>query len=227
MKRVAGLVALMLWTASAQAQIGYPPAESPFRDLVYKQDATLFTGYYSAGSDPVGVGPQSGPLIGARYEVRIGGPAQFSVRAGRVFSERTTINPALAEGQRVVGTSSMPLYIIDLGITFNLTGQKSYRGFVPVVTLGGGIASDFTSKRDIGDFRFGTPFAISLGGGVRYVRDGPFQMRLDLTDYLYQIRYPSSYFRATGGAAPVKRGSQSAWTNNMALTVGASYQFFR
>ena len=227
MKAFAGVLAVGLIAARAGAQVGYPPSESPFRDLLYKQDVTLFSGYYAAGDDPVGVAPQGAPMIGVRYEVRIGGPAQFFARAAHVFSERTIINPTLPREQRAVGTTSMPLYVIDLGISFNLTGQKSYRGFVPLVTLGGGVASDFRSRRDVGDFRFGTPFALSLGGGVRYVRDGPFQARLDLVDYLYQIRYPWSYFVSAGGAEPVRRGAQSAWTHNRAITVGASYQFFR
>jgi hypothetical protein len=221
------MLAVAVAATSAGAQVGYPPSQSPFRDLFYSQEATLFTGYYSAGSDPVGIGPKSGAIIGARYEVRIGGPAQFSVRAGRVFTERTVIDPTRPADDRVVGTSPMPLYLVDAGLTFNLTGQKSYLGFVPVLSLGGGVASNFSSERDVGDFRFGTPFAISLGGGIRYVRDGPFQLRLDVLDYMYQIRYPSSYFRSTGGAAPVKTGAQSVWTHNTAITVGASYQFFR
>ena len=227
MKVLAGLLAAGLFAAPLRAQVGYPPSASPFRDLLYTQDLTLFSGYYAAGSDPVGVGPQSAPMVGLRYEVRIGGPAQFFARAAHVFSERTILNPTLPPGEREIATTSVPLYVMDLGISFNLTGQKSYRGFVPVVTFGGGVASDFRSERDVGDFRFGTPFALSLGGGVRYVRDGPLQLRLDLVDYLYQIRYPSSYFIATGGAEPVRRGSQSVWTHNKAITVGASYQFFR
>lgn len=227
MRLLAGVLAAGLMAAPLGAQVGYPPAESPFRDLLYRQDVTLFAGYYAAGNDPVGVGPRGAPMIGVRYEARIGGPAQFFARAGHAFSERTIINPTLAPGEREVGTTSVPLYVMDLGISFNLTGQKSYRGFVPVLSFGGGIASDFRSSRDIGDFRLGTPFALSLGGGVRYVGEGPFQLRLDLVDYLHQIRYPSSYFISTGGAEPVRRGSQSAWTHNRAITVGASYQFFR
>lgn len=227
MKALAGILAVGLVSASLEAQVGYPPAASPFRDLVYRHEATLFSGWYAAGNDPVGVAPESGPMVGLRYEVRIGGPAQFMARAARVFTERSIINPTLPEGERVVGTTSVPLYVMDLGISFNLTGQKSFRGFVPVGTFGGGIASDFRSERDVGDFRLGTPFALSLGAGVRYVRDGPLQVRLDFVDYLYQIRYPTSYFVSTGGAAPVRRGSQSAWTHNKAITVGASYQFFR
>ena len=226
-KVFAGLLAVAVIAAPAGAQVGYPPSESPFRDLFYRQEATLFTGYYSAGSDPVGVGPKGGPMVGVRYEVRIGGPAQFSARAARVFSERSVLDPNKPVVERITGTTSIPVYLLDVGITFNLTGQKSYLGMVPVASFGGGVASDFSSKRDIGDFRFGTPFAISLGGGVRYVRDGPFQLRLDVLDYLYQIRYPDTYFESVGGVEPVRRGSQSVWTHNIAITVGASYQFFR
>ncbi len=226
-KTLAGVLAMMVTTSSLGAQVGYPPSQSPFRDLFYSQEATLFTGYYAAGSDPVGVGPQSGPMIGARYEVRIGGPAQFSVRAARIFSERSILDPSKPVGQRFVDTESMPLYLMEIGITFNLTGQKSYLGFVPVASVGGGVASSLSSKRDVGEFKFGTPFAISVGGGVRYVSDGPLQLRLDVLDYLYQIRYPNTYFQSVGGVAPVRRGSQSAWTQNLAATVGASYQFFR
>jgi hypothetical protein len=166
-------------------------------------------------------------MVGVRYEVRIGGPAQFSARVARVFSERMVLDPTKPAAERNIGTTSMPLYLADIGITFNLTGQKSYLGFVPIASFGGGIASNLSSKRDVGDFRFGTPFAISMGGGVRYVRDGPFQLRVDVLDYLYQIRYPDTYFQAVVGAEPVRRGSQSSWTHNLALTIGASYQFFR
>ena len=227
MKALAGVLGMMVITTAAGAQVGYPPSESPFRDLFYRQEATIFTGYFAAGGDPVGVAPRSGPMVGVRYEARIGGPAQFSIRAARAFSERTTIDPTKPEGERIVGTSDLPLYLIDAGITFNLTGQKSYRGLVPVISAGGGIVSNFSAQRDVGGFRLGTPFAISWGGGVRYVGDGPYQLRVDVLDYLYQLRYPNSYFQSTGGAAPVRRGTQSAWTHNLAITVGASYQFFR
>ena len=156
-----GALAIATTSVVAGAQVGYPPAESPFRDLVYKQEASLVVGYYSAARDPVGVAPRSGPMIGARYEVRVGGPAQFAVRVARVFSERDVLDPTKPEDERIVSRDSWPLYVADLGITFNLTGQKSFRGFVPVATVGGGVATDLEGSADIGGFRFGTAFALS------------------------------------------------------------------
>jgi hypothetical protein len=223
------MVVLAVATTGAvgQAQVGYPPAESPFRDLVYRQEATIVAGYFAAGSDPVGVAPRSGPMIGARYEIRIGGPAQFAVRAARVFSERDILDPTRPLDERIVGTETWPLYLADLGITFNLTGQKSWRGVVPVASIGGGIASDFRGRADLGGYKFGTAFALSYGAGLRWVPDGRYQLRLDILDYLYQVRYPNTYFTGSGTLPPVRSGAQNVWTHNAAITLGGSYQFFR
>jgi hypothetical protein len=221
------VAAIAMTSSVAQGQVGYPPAQSPFRDLVFRQELTIVAGQYAAGKDPVGVAPQSGPMIGARYEIRVGGPAQFAVRVSRVFSQRDILNPALAEDARIVGTSDWPLYLADLGITFNLTGQKSFRGFVPVVTVGGGVATDLKGTEDVGGYRFGTAFALSYGAGIRWVPGGRYQVRLDILDYLYQVQYPNSYFTPNGNLPPVRTGAQNAWTNNAAITLGGSYQFFR
>jgi hypothetical protein len=223
------MVALAVATTSAvaQAQVGYPPAESPFRDLVYRQELTVVAGYYAAGKDPVGVAPGSAPMFGLRYEVRVGGPAQFAVRLARTFSERDVLDPTKPEDERIIGTHPWALYLADLGITFNLTGQKSFRGIVPVATVGGGIATDLRGGEDVGGFSFGTPFALSFGAGMRWVSGSRYQLRLDVLDYLYQVRYPNSYFTGSGTLPPVRSGAQNVWTHNAAITLGGSYQFFR
>ena len=169
-------------------------------------------------------------MLGVRYDVRIGGPASLTARAAGVFSERNVVNPALpAGGGREVGTKSWPLYLADLGITIALTGQKSFHHLVPVVGFGGGIASDFQSE-DVGGFNIGTTFALNFGGGVRWVPGNSFQLRADVTDHLYQISYPDSYFSSTvanGGSVLPRAQSPSVWKHNAAITLGASYVFFR
>ena len=218
---------LLAATSPVLAQpVGHLPSESPFRDIEFKQEITPFIGYFSAGADPAGVAPRSGPMLGARYEIRIGGPAHFMARVGHVWSERRTIDPSLDIGSRDLGIAATSLYLADLGISLNLTGQKTWRGLVPVVTGGAGIAADFRSA-DVGGFRFGTQFAITVGGGIRWVpQDSRLQFRVDLADYLYQISYPATYVTGTDEQPRVTR-KQSAWTNNLALTAGASYRFFR
>ena len=215
-------------TASAQ-QVGYPPERSPYRDLEYHQELTLYSGYYAASQDPARVAPQSAPMLGARYDVRIGGPAYLTTRVARVFSERTLLDPTKVAGQRTIGTQSWPLYLADAGISVNLTGQKSLHHLVPVINGGAGIASDFKGA-DKGGFKLGTTFALTFGGGVRWVPGGRWQLRADVTDYLYQVRYPDAYFvRPATDQAAILAGdqAQNVWKHNAALTVGASYLFFR
>ena len=216
-------------TPATAQDIGYTPEASPFRDLPYRQELTVFGGYYLAGRDPAGVAPQSGPMVGARYEIRIGGPAQFYARTAVAFTERDVLNPRLAEGARELGSESVTLGLADVGVSLNLTGQRSWRGIVPILSGGAGIVTDFASP-DVGGFRLGTPFAITLGAGVRWTSGGNWQARADVTDYLYQVRYPPLYFQApASGVAPVlpPTAKQSNWKHNAALTVGVSYLFFR
>ena len=222
--------AAALLASTAGAQVGYPPERSPYRDVEFRQELTVLTGYYAASADPAKVAPQSGPMLGLRYDVRVGGPASLTARVARVFSERNVVNPALDPGAgRAVGSESWPLYLADVGLTLALTGQKSLHHLVPVVGAGAGIASDFRSA-DVGGFRVGTAFALNFGGGVRWVPGGSFQLRADVTDHLFQIGYPSSYFFATtsGGKAVLGESqSRSVWKHNAAITLGASYLFFR
>jgi hypothetical protein len=222
------LGALVAPLAPAHAQVGFPPDRSPYRDLDFRQDLSLFTGYFTAKEDIAGVAPQSAPMAGVRWDLRIGGPAWFSVRAAGVASKRTVIDPRRSAATRVIGEESTPIGLLDVNILVHLTGQKSWRRLVPVVGAGLGVASDFKSSYDVGNYRFGTPFAFNLGGGVRYITDGRWSLRLDVTDYLYRIKYPDLYrFAAEGG--PVLRDTDPAsqWTHNVALSVGASYQLFK
>ena len=228
--RSLAVVALLACPVPALAQIGHLPAESPFRDLDYRQELSLYTGWMSAGKDPVGVAPRSGPMLGARYEVRIGGPAQFTARLARVFSERQEIDPEEPPATRALGMRDVGLYLGDVSLTVNLTGQKSIQRFVPVLNAGVGLASDF-GGRDAGGYRFGTTFAFTFGGGVRWIPRDKWQLRADFADYVYQIQYPDTYsVPATIGEddAVLRAGAhRSVWRHNVALTVGASYLFFR
>jgi hypothetical protein len=212
----------------ARAQVGYLPDKSPYKDLVYKQEFTAFTGWYVASKDPAGVAPQSGPAIGLRYEVRVGGPAEFTVRLTKVASKRTILDPSQPANLRNLGTKDWPLYVSDLSLSLNLSGQKSLRSLVPVLNAGIGIAKDFKGA-DPGGFRVGTQFAFSFGAGVRWVPGGHWQMRADLGDFLYQISYPDSYRVLASDNTSVigDNVASGVWKHNAMLTVGVSYLFYK
>lgn len=224
------LFALLIPLPVLSQEVGFPPEHSPYRDLEYRQELTGFAGWFAASKDPAGVAPQAGPMVGVRYELRIAGPAQLVARFANVFSERTIIDPAEPAATRVVGTESWPLVLGDVGISVNLTGQKSIRGFVPVVSTGLGVVSDTKGgSTDVGGYRFGTAFAFNFGGGVRWVPGGRFQLRADLQDYMYNIRYPLQYYGDIAGNDAVLPNTQSRtlWKHNAAMTLGGSYLFFR
>ncbi|HWL41110.1 MAG TPA: hypothetical protein VNO75_12835 [Gemmatimonadaceae bacterium] len=228
MRFFSGAIALAFVAAGAEAQVGHLPANSPFADLESGQELTFFGGYLAAARDPLGVVPRAGPMFGLRYEKTVGGPASLLVRFAHVASERNAVDPTSVTA-RQLGRHKVGLTLIDANIAVNLTGQKSWHNLVPVLNLGAGIATCGCTV-ELDPYRFGTPFAFSFGGGVRYVPGGRFQLRVDLNDYLYQLKYPAEYFLAPSpGSAPVAPGDQakSFWKNNLAATIGASYLFFR
>lgn len=227
-------------SAAAQGgEVGYPPARSPFADIVYNQSFTVLGGYFNAAKDPAGVAPQSGPLFGLQYDLG-SGPAIFTTRVRTVLSDRTVLDPARPANDRVLGTERRPLTMADLGLTLALTGPRTFHGIVPLIHTGAGVVTNFGGT-DPGGFTFGTSFALAYGIGVRYVPSpaSPYAFRVDLGSTLYRVRYPASYARPSTGYGPLYSGTPdsssivpanaalSRYRNNTAITVGVSYQFHR
>jgi hypothetical protein len=215
---------LCFGVAPLAAQVGSEPEKSPYQDFTYRQDIAVFGGYFRGSPGEVNIGPKSSPLIGVRYGLHVGGPAELSFRVSRAFSSRNVIDPTKSGAARNLGTESEPLWIVDAGINLALTGQKSFHSLIPVVGLGIGVASSSTAK-DVGGYSFGTGLAIHFGGGIKYVTHGPFGARLDVTDYFWQLSYPGGYYVApTGGTAVLQSGQpQNEWTHNPVITLGISY----
>jgi hypothetical protein len=149
-------------------------------------------------------------------------------RWAHVNTERGVVDPTKTGAATQLGVRKVSLNVYDVNLVLNLTGQKSFHHIVPVINLGGGIAScSCTVAPD--PYTFGTPFALSFGGGLRYVPGGRFQLRADWNDYLYQVKYPTQYFVApvNGTALAGTDQPRSFWKNNPSITLGASFLFFR
>jgi hypothetical protein len=210
-----------------RAQVGYPPARSPYLDLEYAQELTAIGGWFHGHRDAANVGPQSGALTGVHYEWRAGGPAHLIAEIARISSERRLIDPFKTGPARELGTVSRPLYSGDVGLGLSLTGGKSWHRIVPEVSGGLGLMTDFHAAPDTGGFRFGTRFALNMGAGVRIVPGGRWQIRGDVKDRLYTLGYPQTYFEVPSGGTAVVPATQakSFWLNNPAFTFGLSYLF--
>jgi hypothetical protein len=226
--RLAALAALLFFAGNAAAQVGYPPSQSPYLDLPFKQEISAIFGYYVGRDDPAGVVPGNGSVVGLHYEWRAGGPAHLVAEVTHISSSRTILDPTKPPSTRNLGTQSWPLWNADFGLGMSLTGGRSWHHFVPEANAGVGLVSDF-KKADVGDFKYGTRFALTWGAALRYVPGGHYQIRADISNRLNSISYPDAYFRTpTGGGAPILTGiDKSIWRNNPSFTIGLSYLFSR
>lgn len=227
MKAFVSAIALAVFATSVEAQVGHLPQNSPYRDLETSQELTFFGGHYRAGKDPIGIAPGDGSMFGARYLVHVGGPAFLMARWSHVNTDRLAIDPTKTGTARQLGRHNVSVNLFDVDLALSLTGQKSFHHIVPVMNIGAGVASCGCSVTN-DPYTFGTPFAFTFGGGLRWVPGGRFQLTADWNNYLYQLKYPTAYYLApTGGTAAVSSQARSFWKGNRALTIGASLLFFR
>lgn len=242
-RRLVATAGFVLCAAPLSAQVGYPPQQSPYRDLRETMEVTFYSGYYRAKKDPARVAPVSGPIMGAHYQWRASGPAHLTLDLARVESERRVldpdkngIDPATSTACRLTdvncksaGVYRWPLYMLDGGVTMALTGERSFMRMVPLVKAGVGLVTDFHSQPDVGAFGFGTRFALNWGAGLRVVPGGRYAIRADISNRLYTVKYPISYYVPSEDGSTIFATTQSrtAWLNNPAFTIGISYLFSR
>ena len=222
-----GVVALLA-AVPAAAQVGHEPESSPYRDLEHKQEITWLFGYVKARHDPAGIAPRSAVVTGARYEINLAGPLGFSADLTRSFSERLKLDPAKPRATREVGMQSTPVYAADVALALDLTGRKSWNHLAPQLRGGLGVVAS-RAKDDSSGFSFGTPFAFTFGGGLKFVPGGRLQLRMDVTDRVFKLSYPDSYYRKASDNTSVLEDPtpRSFYTHHTALTVGVSYLFGR
>jgi hypothetical protein len=214
--------------AGAQ-QVGYTPADSPFRDVDQATRIAGFLGWYRGAPDVAGILPKGGPMVGFRWDVHVGGPADLAVRLSHVSTDRHVIDPTKAPAARIVDTRQVSLGLADVGIVFNLTGNKTWHSLIPLVYGSVGIVTDFAGT-DIGGFQHGTTFALGYGLGVRYARpNARLGLRADLGSYMYSMQYPASYYvpGADGTSVLTAATPRAKWRNNYTVSVGVNYTLFK
>jgi hypothetical protein len=223
------LLAAATAAAPLAAQVvGHAPERSPYRDLDVSQRFTIFAGYFDTQKDEIGATPQSGPTFGLRYDIPVAGPADFYARLQRVSSHRESFDPTLLASARDLGRQSIGLYVADLGFDLNLTGRRSWHGIIPAVGFGAGIATaPAAGGRD--PYDFGTTFAFTMEGGLRFNPSNSYEFRLNVSPTFYQNHYPVGYFVAPPGGAPLLATStaRSGFRHALDYTAGLSIPLFR
>jgi hypothetical protein len=220
-------VLAVIAATSLRAQVGYPPQKSPFVDVEQTQELTLFGGWFNAKKDPAKAAPQAGPMAGFQYEWRASGPIHLGFSTSAIKSQRDYLDP---EATRVAETKDQLLIATDAFLALSLTGARSWHNLIPMVGAGLGFVAN-GGGADAGGFNFGTHFAFPWSAGVQWVPGGgSLRLRADVKDWMYTIKYPQGYYTAASTTVPAiltAKTPTSMWTNNFAMTVGASYTFKR
>ena len=218
------IVAMSGLAGSASAQVGYPPDRSPYKDRDYNREWSFFGGNFTAEKDPVGVAPSDGLIAGVRWQMHLTGPLYFAVRGAGGSINRTVIDPAKPLAERNLGTEKVPMAFADMQLEMSLTGHKTWHGLAPFVNGGFGVVADVRGANDVGSYRFGLPFTMTLGTGVSWTPARNWSLRLDWSNYIYRIQYPTTYFlKVTEDPAPLATNApRSMWRRNPALMLGVT-----
>lgn len=218
------LFLLVLAAAPLRAQVvGHLPTESPYTDATGRHLVSLYLGYLSSVRDPAGVGPGGSPMLAATYDYDFPSPFYLTTRMALAPSaEREVLDPLFAGPQRRIGTQREPLLLMDVGLGASLTGEKAWHGISPRVQTGLGYVSSLQPDFDIGQYRFGSKFTLSLGLNIRGVTGRHWEWRADLTRTYFRMSYPSSYTPdgSTIGSSILPGGTRNPWTGQTFLAFG-------
>jgi hypothetical protein len=226
------LVALALLVALVPALgaqvVGTLPDKSPYLDLNDGQRLTAFAGWFQTGHDAVGVNAKSMPLVGARYDLSVGGGVYLT---GLVFggsTDRTILDYTKPASRRDIGTQSLALMDASIQLALSLTGKRTWHRIQPLINIGAGVVGGAGDPGDISGYTFGTAFQISYGAGLKWVTGRNSEFRLDLNQYWWELRYPPLYRSTQGDPVAIKpTGGLTSWTANTALTLGWTFYKFR
>jgi len=204
--------------------------DSPYRFISARQSAMAFGGYLSSGKGTLDLGPSSGAFFGARYSLMISGPFGLEGDVGYFSRTRAVYDTVPGDTTRqVIGDADMTLLIGTASLRFNLTGPRTYRGFLPYLIFGAGIATDLAADQAPHSelpgevrFNFGTSFLGQLGGGIEWLATERVGIRVDARNVLWKLKTPRA-FLIKGEQARLLPADE--WAQNFSLTAGLVFRF--
>lgn len=192
-----------------------------------KHSIGLFGGYLVADGGDLELGPKSGPIAGARYNIHFTGPLSGEVGLGFSPTERTLrIRSALGGESSLIeiGDTDALILLGEAGLKFHLTGARTWRGLAPFGLVTVGFMTDLQGadprEAQIPEeqrFQLGPSFAVSVGAGSDVFLTEQFSLRVDVRDYLWRLVYPAELTEAG------RRDTD--WANNLSFTLGGAIHF--
>ena len=227
------LCVLLVIPAAAQAQVGYPPEHSPYRDIPSGHTFTVTLGHLGGSGGRFGIGPHSATMYGARYDIRTGNLLSIGLAAAHGTADRLIVNPFVKLANRTTGPVNQSLTLAEGDLIFNLTGRKTWHGLAPLIAFGGGVAVAARTPADTSGFLFHNKFYFSPQLALRVFLTRHLQLRGSVQGIWWKLRYPVSFQQepveepgtAAKPNAVIPDGKVSQWTGSIMLQAGVGYTF--
>jgi hypothetical protein len=223
------LTLLALVPASASAQVGHPPGQTPYHDIPKGHTVTGLAGLSGGTGGRFGIAPHDGTVFGLRYDIRTASAIQMGLVLGRGTLERLIVNPFVVEANRVTGPVDQQVSFVELDLQFNLTGGKTWHRLAPFVGLGGGLALPSGTAADTSGFELGNKIYFAPHAGFRFFLTDRLHLRTDARVIFWKVDYPASFTRVPPeepeSPPVISDGRVSEWTTASWLQAGLGFSF--
>lgn len=225
--------ALVFSTSIGAAQVGHPPATSPYRDIRAGHTVTLLGGYLFGDGGDLNVGPHDGPAFGGRYDIRTSRTIQFGLGVSYGSLQRFIVNPFVTLANRRSGPVNQSVTFANLNLQFNLTGGKTWHGLAPFLATSAGIAFASGTPADTSRYEFGNKFYISPGLGFRFFLTERIHLRGEAQFAFWKLSYPTTFQQEPveepgtpeNPNAVIRGDNLDEWTVTPWLQAGVGYSF--
>jgi hypothetical protein len=240
MARSSAALGTVLWLVLAfcletrvQAQVGHPPAGSPYRDIRKGHTITGLGGYLGGSGGRFEIGPHDGPAFGIRYDIRTGSAIQMGLSLARADLDRLIVNPFVVLENRVSGPVKQTVTFAELDLQFNVTGGKSWRRLAPFAGAGIGLTFASGTPTDTSGFNFGKKIYFAPHAGLRLFITQRLHLRTEARVTFWKMKYPASFTReppdepgtVENPNAVISDGRTEEWITGSWLQAGLGYSF--
>lgn len=225
----------LLWPALAAGQVGYRPERSPYRDIPKGNTLTVAAGQFGGDGGDLGIGPHSGLVLGARYDIRTTHFLQIGVHIARAELERLIVDPFVRVADRVSGPVSQTVNFGEVDLQFNLTGGKTWNRLAPFLGIAGGLGFSESTPADTSGYRFGNKFYFAPHAGARVFFAKRLNLRAEARGVFWKLKYPVQFTREpvlepgtppSNSNAVIPAGRRlDEWTFSSWLSLGLGYSF--
>lgn len=188
-------VLLAAAATAGQAQVGYEPRKSPYREITKGKSFTFLVGYFGGSGGSLGVGPHNGLTVGGRFDLRLGGTIQLGFGFAVADLERLIIRPTLDSVPvlETIGPIRQEVLMFDFTMQVNLTGAKSWKRLAPYFAVTIGLAVGEDSPLNTGDFVFGNKIYLTPALGTRVMLSQTFHLRFDARAQFWKLSFPPAF----------------------------------